>query len=141
MAYTLDYWQWEAKMEVDGTHKKPRPTPMRPVTDRVHFASPHFVIMEAITTAQGWKRRGKKLALIEMANGAPPTRIDPRLKSIRQIIAVREVFNLNHPKGGFIHIRYFRELMALLEKCESVYPLHFILKGVAYQPSKAALLD
>ena len=120
--------------------KPGRPTPMRPVDDRIHQQSPHFVIMEACTTAGNWSRRGKRLALIEKASSSNPTRIDKRLKAIRQIIAVREVINMNHAKACHIYNRYMRELMDLQQKCERLYPCHFIIKGVSYQPA-AAIAD
>ena len=138
MAYEVDYWQWEAKMEFNARLTRPRPTPMRPVSERLHHETKHFVIMEGKTTAVGWSRRGRKLALIEKAcSSIQPTRIDARLKSIRQIIAVREVFDLNHAKAWYITARHCRELVALLAKCERLYPCHFLIKGVSYQPLKS----
>jgi hypothetical protein len=118
-------------------------TPMRPIADRVRAGGNRFVIMEANTTpATGFKRRGKLLALIELAEPAVlPTRIDKRLKSIRQIIAVREVFNLNHAKGFFIFRRYMNELHELLDKCERLWPCHFMIKGIDYVPPKTFMAD
>jgi hypothetical protein len=140
MTYDISHGQWEAKMELNSRLTKPRPTPMRPLDQRLLYETQHFLIMEGATTAAGWSRRGKKLALIEKAcSSTQPTRIDARLKSIRQIIAIREIFNMNHAKACHIHTRYWKELMALIEKCEQLYPCHFLIKGVNYEPQKTVM--
>ena len=139
MAYDITYGQWITKAEFNSLTGKGVPRPMRPIDERIHHETPHFLIMEGNTTPMhGWSRRGKKLALIEKAcSSTQPTRIDPRLKSIRQVIAVREIFNMNHAKACFIHSRYMQELRALIDKCERLYPCHFLIKGVSYQPLKS----
>jgi len=120
-----------------------RPNSMRPVSERILYSTKHFHIYTANTTpAFGWSRRGCRFALIEPVDPAHlPTRIDPRLKSIKQIIAVREVFNRNSLKGYYITRRYVDELIALLNKCERLWPCHFLIKGVTYRDPPAHLLD
>ena len=135
MSYNLDYQQWISKIE--KPYIKTVPTPMRPVSERILYSTTHFVMMEANTTACSWRRRGKKLALIELAVADKhPTRIDPRLKSIRQIIVVREAINLRNDRAANMYKRWWQELRDLADKCERLYPCHFLIKGVGYERPK-----
>ena len=120
-----------------------KPYPMRPVEERIIYISTHFLVMDACTTPGfGWTRRGKKIALIEPVNVLfPPKRIDKRLKSIKQIIAIRLIYDQNHKKAYFVTRQYIKELVELATKCEQLWPCHFLLKGVDYAEPPAHLLN
>lgn len=144
MAYTISSSEWYKKVDewCARREKNPKsPCPMRPIQDRTCWESAHFVIMTAKTTAAHWgkgekPRVGSCLALIEKAGAERVTRIDKRLKSVKQIIAIRFVRNHNHRVSGFIQKRNWKQLHELGRKCEELWPCHFLLKEVNYVPPK-----
>ena len=136
MAYNISSSEWYKKVDEWQNRKHKGLTkascPMRPIAERTVWESAHFVIMVAVTTA-----KGSCIALIEKAGTAPITRIDKRLKSIKQIIAIRFIRNQRHRVSGFIQKRNWKQLRELGRKCEELWPCHFLLKEVAYIPPKA----
>lgn len=146
MTYKMTDDEWEKICDferalAERSKRKKKPVPMRPINQRVIRRSRHFVIMTANTTPwMGWNRRGMRYALIELSDPLiTPTRIDRRLKAIRRLLAVRTVYNLNRVEGQMIQKRYWRELEALHTKCERLYPCHFLVKGINYDPPKTYL--
>lgn len=137
MAYTLTQAQWYAKMGYNNygeplrIDKLPRRTPMRPINERIVLETDHFVVMFAVVNKWG----GRKVALIEKAcSSTKVTRIDKRLKSIKRIIKEHRVRNINHHSGKIsrMYYRLTGELIDLQQKCERMYPCHFLVKGVDY---------
>ena len=129
MAYTLTDAQWEHRIYYQEA-AKPRPTPMRPIGQRIIATTDHFVIMVAVTSRWG----GKRVALIEKAcSSTPVTRIDPRLKSIKRIIRMNSVRNSSTLIGCRMLRRFLFEQQELMWKCERLYPCHFLVKGVTFE--------
>ena len=96
----------------------------------------HFAVISSIT--EPLKLKSKKgshlygwrhIALMEIDPALkPPSRIDPRIKSIKQIITISDDFAA-YTKVGYI--MFNKELKRFKEKAErwdKLYPLHIVAK-------------
>ena len=96
----------------------------------------HFAVITSITEAMrlrstkgmhchGWRY----LALMEIdPTLKPPSRIDPRIKSIKQIISISETFGYYNHAGFHAYVRERKRLIDMAAKFDKMWPLHIMAK-------------
>ena len=58
----------------------------------------------------------------------PPSRIDPRIKSIKKIISLSETFGYYTNKGYYAFGHEWRRMNKMAEKFNKLYPMHIMAK-------------
>ena len=115
------------KMDVVKPKRKRRkgPLPLEAYEHRIYYTTEHFCLLRSVKDKWG----GRRIALIERKpNCLPPSRIDPRLKSIVRIIKLREVYRFHSFQGSWLLKRSHEEFVILIDKLERLWPCQFMAK-------------